>query len=353
MDKYRIDSHKLMFHPKRVADWLENNLIYPIYMEISPAGACNHRCVFCSVDFMGYKKNFLDAQILNKRITELSKLGLNSIMFAGEGEPFLHMQLADIILHTHNSGIDVAVTTNGVLMTPEISRKILGATEWIKISCNAGTPESYARIHRTKPGDFEKVIDNMTRAVEIKKENKYSCTLGLQIILLDQNSDEIETLAKTAKNIGVDYMVVKPYTFHPDNEHRYKINYQDYAYLDERLQQLNTKTFSVVFRRKTMESWDRGEREYKRCYALPFWSYIDSKGNVWGCSSHLKKDTFNYGNIMKNSFKKIWEGPKRIEMLKEFENGFNVNKCKYNCRMDKINQYLWELKNLPEHINFI
>ncbi len=353
MDKFRIDSHKLMYHPQRVADWQNNKLIYPIYMEISPAGACNHRCVFCSVDFMGYRNDFLDAQILKKRICELGKLGLKSIMFAGEGEPFLHRELPDIITHTKIAGIDVAITTNGVLMTPDISEKILGSTEWIKISCNAGTPETYAKIHHTKPSDFDRVIQNMARAVEIRKENGFSCTLGLQIILLDQNSEDVEKLAQTAKDIGVDYMVVKPYTFHPDNEHRYDIKYESYSQLDKQLERFNNKRFSVVFRRETMQNWDRGERGYKRCYALSFWSYIDSRGNVWGCSSHLQNETFNFGNIHDKTFKQIWENPERLEMLKKFENEFDIKVCKYNCRMDKINQYLWDLENLPEHVNFI
>ncbi|MDE5603044.1 MAG: radical SAM protein, partial [Helicobacter sp.] len=59
-DKFRIDSHKLIFHPLRVAKWLQaygdwerEKSIYPIYVEISPYGACNHRCTFCGVDYMG------------------------------------------------------------------------------------------------------------------------------------------------------------------------------------------------------------------------------------------------------------------------------------------------------------
>lgn len=53
MDKYRIDSHKLIYHVSRVNDWLNGKLIYPIYMEISPIGSCNHRCIFCAYDFIG------------------------------------------------------------------------------------------------------------------------------------------------------------------------------------------------------------------------------------------------------------------------------------------------------------
>ena len=60
-DKYSIDSHKLMYHPERVTQWLQASNqwerikeIYPIYMEISPMGACNHRCTFCSVDYLSH-----------------------------------------------------------------------------------------------------------------------------------------------------------------------------------------------------------------------------------------------------------------------------------------------------------
>jgi len=99
-DRFKIDSHKLNYHIRRVADWLDKKFIYPVYREISPSGACNHRCFFCSMDFMEYRKDFLDTDILEKRITELAGLGLKSIMFAGEGEPFLYKDLPTIITHT-------------------------------------------------------------------------------------------------------------------------------------------------------------------------------------------------------------------------------------------------------------
>ena len=100
MDKYRIDSHKLVYHIPRIQDWLEGKNIYPIYMEMSPAGACNHRCTYCGLDFMKYQPRFLDTAMLKERLPELGRLGLKSIMYAGEGEPFLHRDMAEIINHT-------------------------------------------------------------------------------------------------------------------------------------------------------------------------------------------------------------------------------------------------------------
>ena len=68
MDKYKIDSHKLIYHIPRVNDWVAGKIIYPIYMEVSPAGMCNHRCSFCGLDFMNYQKRFLDTEIFKERL---------------------------------------------------------------------------------------------------------------------------------------------------------------------------------------------------------------------------------------------------------------------------------------------
>ena len=49
MDEFRIDSHKLHYHPQRVAQWMEADTwekakkVYPLYWEITTSAACNHR----------------------------------------------------------------------------------------------------------------------------------------------------------------------------------------------------------------------------------------------------------------------------------------------------------------------
>ena len=355
MDKYRIDSHKLIYHVPRVNDWLKEKNIYPVYMEVSPSGACNHRCLYCGLDFMGYKPNYLKANILKERLTELGDLGLKSIMYAGEGEPFLHPEMVSIIEHTKDSGIDVAVTTNGVLLKKEIVERALINTEWIKVSINGGTRETYAKIHQSKPDDFEKVVENMSFAARIKKEKGYKCVLGMQLVLLPDNQHEAVSLAKLARDMGMDYLVIKPYSQHPQSKtDKYStIKYGDFEYLTEELNKINSDSFSVVFRNNAMKKWDNNHRDYEHCLALPFWSYIDAGGNVWGCSIYLGDDRFKYGNIYERSFKDIWESEERQNSLRWVEEKLDVSQCRVNCRMDEINRYLWELKHPTAHVNFI
>jgi cyclic pyranopterin phosphate synthase len=355
MDKYRIDSHKLIYHIPRVSDWLDSKLIYPIYMEVSPSGACNHRCTYCALDFIEYQRRFLDTALIKERLAELGRLGLKSIMYAGEGEPFLHRDMVEIISHTSKSGIDAAVATNGVLFEKEIAERILGCTEWIKVSINGATADTYAKIHRCSVHDFGRVIENLSYAVKIRENSGYTCTLGMQLLLLPENHHEAVALAKLARELGVDYLVIKPYSQHPQSKttEYNSIRYGDYEYLADELEAIRSDAFDIVFRINAMNKWDQQRRGYSRCLALPYWSYIDAGGNVWGCSMYLGDQRFYYGNIYEQSFQEIWEGPQRQLSLCWVEGKLDVSQCRVNCRMDEINQYLWDLKNAPAHMNFI
>lgn len=355
MDDFRIDSHKLMYHVDRVNHWLKGKNVYPIYIEVAPAGGCNHRCVYCALDFMEYQPRFLDSYIFKNRLKEMGQLGIKSIMYAGEGEPFLHKDIADIIASTKKSGIDVGVTTNGVLFDKKIVQNTLPFFTWVKVSIDAGTKETYAKIHRTKAEDFDKVFDNLAYTAAIKRKKRYKCTLGMQIILLPENHKELTLLAKKAKKIGMDYLVVKPYSQHPLSiTQKYKdIKYSNYINLADGLTKLNDNNFRVIFRIISMRKWDEAKHSYKHCLALPFWAYIDSGGNIWSCSIYLTKDKFCLGNIYKNTFKEIWESPKRIKFHNWAAKKLDTNECRINCRMDEINRYLWELKHPIEHVNFI
>ncbi len=355
MDKYRIDDHKLMYHVDRVADWHQGKDVYPIYMEASPAGVCNHRCTYCALDFMEYQRRFLDTGLFKDRVSELGRLGLRSMMFAGEGEPFLHKDMAEITRHAKASGIDTSFTTNGVLLKKNILEQVLDVTSWIKVSINGATPGTYAKIHRTREDDFARLMENLKEAVSIRRANKYRCALGLQLLLLPENHQEAVPLAVLARDMGLDYLVIKPYSQHPQSRtNQYSgIRYSDYAYLDEPLTALNTKDFKVVFRTQTMKKWDEAQRRYERCLALPFWSYIDAGGNVWGCSVFLGDERFLYGNIYEQTFQQIWEGEKRKTSLQWVEKDMCAKDCRVNCRMDKINAYLWDVRHPSEHVNFI
>lgn len=354
-DQYRIDGHKMLHHLSRVADWQAGKTVYPIYAEISPSGSCNHRCLFCALDYMEYQPRFLDADLMAVRFAEMAALGLRSVLFGGEGEPLLNRGFDRMAAVGRTAGLDLALTTNGVLLRGGALEAAVAAMQWIKISFNAGTRETYAKVHGTRAEDFDTVVANLRAAVLLREKTQAPCTLGAQILLLPENRAEIAETARLCRDIGLDYLVIKPYSQHRfSRTERYRdIRYADYLREVEAASAYAGRRFSVIARHRTMETWDEGERPYGRCLALPFWTYVDAGAGVWGCSAWLGDERFLYGNLATETFRQIWEGERRRVSLAFVAGELDVSECRLNCRMDKINRFLWELKHPPAHVNFI
>ncbi|MBF0470577.1 MAG: radical SAM protein [Gammaproteobacteria bacterium] len=365
-DRYRIDGQKIIYHPQRVADlvaavdrWPLAQHCYPIYVEISPIGACNHRCTFCAVDYLGYAPLRLDASLLGRQLQEMGRLGVKSVMFAGEGEPLLHTEINQMVVAAAAAGIDVSFTTNATVIPDQFMESALPHISWIKASVNGGTAESYAAIHQTKRGDFAKVVENLRQLVAYRNRQQLQCVIGAQLLLLPENRDEVVALARLCRDeIGLDYLVVKPYSQHGFSlTQRYAaIDYSADLALGEALQAESDGRFKTIFRTQAMrkQSGEVGER-YSRCYSTPMlWAYLKADGELYSCSAYLGDPRFALGNVMEEGFATVWQGEKRAENYRLLAEELDITHCRQNCRMDEINRYLDQLigESVP-HVNFI
>lgn len=351
-ENIRMDSHKLIYHPDAVARWMNGENIYPIEIEISPSGACNHRCVFCAVDYIGYQPNFLDKDTILRDISAMSKKGLKSVICSGEGEPLLNVDMPNIANGIKACDVDVAMSTNGALFTKDKAKECLAAFTWIRFSVASMEESSYGKIQRGKQGDLERVKTNLTDAVKIKRDQKLNTTLGVQCLLMPDNMSQLPDMAKQLREIGVDYLTIKPYSQHLHSDNTFEINYETMLELEQDIKQYATENFAIYFRANAMKKMHH-EKCYKQCFGLPFMTHIDAKGNVWPCVAHIGTEEFCYGNIYEQTFEEIWEGTKRQEIIQKL-NVLDINKvCREACRLDEINKYLNELKHPGEHVNFI
>lgn len=351
-ENLRIDSHKLIYHPDAVARWMRGENIYPIEIEISPSGACNHRCTFCAVDYLGYKPKFLDKDIILRDIKDISKKGLKSVICSGEGEPLLNKDYPEIVHGIKTCGVDVAMNTNGVLLTKEFSEDCLSEFTWIRFSVASMEESSYDEIQRGKKGDLEKVKTNLQDVVKIKRDKNLKTTLGVQCLLMPENIEHLEMMAKELKEIGVDYFTIKPYSQHLHSNNKKDIDYNSLISLENKIKEYETDSFRILFRANAMKKMHQ-DKTYPVCFGMPFMTHIDSEGNIWPCVAHIGTDAFCFGNIYENTFEEIWEGSKRKEVVEKLAK-LDINKvCREACRLDEINKYLFELKNPGEHVNFI
>lgn len=349
---FKLDSHKLIYHPCEVSRWLRGEEIYPIEIEISPSGACNHRCIFCAVDYLEYKPDFLDASMIVETIGHMQKKGLKSVICSGEGEPLLNKNMPEIAVKIKRCGVDVAMASNGVLLEQEITEECLQAFTWIRFSVAAIRPETYKKIHRGKDGDLQKALDHISYAAEWKKKNKLTTTLGVQCLLIQENKNEICDMAKELRKIGVDYFTIKPYSQHTQSKNHMELDYEELRSLEQEICSYETGDFKIYYRSNAMKKM-KHDKLYDNCYGLPFMTHIDARGNVWPCINFIGKEEFLYGNLYEQSFEEIWLGEQRKKVTALFEKMDINHICREACRLDEINQYLYQLKYPGEHVNFI
>lgn len=332
---------------------------------------------------LGYPNRSLNPAGLGRMFQELrelreqdpDRLGVKSIQFAGEGEPLLHKQLPEICAQARAAGIDTAILTNAVALKPPVTERLLPHLNgWLQASINAGCAESYAKIHRTSPEDWGRAWHNLADAVRVREElglTAENVEIGANMTVLiaeawdpeqqtmvPANWQEMERLARLARDTGLDYVSFKPYSQHPYSEKTAAlyggISYQKLmTEIESRgvaiRDRYQTDQFEVVFRLTRFREYEQAERGYSRCRATPtLWSYIQSDG-VWiSCSAHWTNPEFHLGNINTQTVREIWFGERRRQHLDFVRNHLDVSICRKGCHPDKENVRLEQLGNLSD-----
>ncbi|MGA1870301.1 MAG: radical SAM protein [bacterium] len=352
---YIFDGHKLIYHLDRVAQYLKEKDCFPLYMEISPVGRCNHRCIFCAYDFIGYPDRKLETEIFLKFIDDSAHDGIRSLLYAGEGEPLLHPDIDQFITHSKKRGIDVGLYTNGQLLTKELSEKILPSLTFMRISFNGGIEENYSIIHRVNPSIFHRVLHHIETAVMIKKEKKLDLDIGIQYVLLPENINYVTSAVKSLKERGVDYFVIKPFIQQSSFQHYQMKEHFQLKSIDVVLKEaenFSNEDFKVIARRDSFDHY--GIRRYKNCLGSSFITVLNSAGELASCLPYWDKEEFVFGNIYEKRLKEIWCGERRRRVKEYLERDLDTHQCPPNCRPHAINEFLWEVTHPSvRHINFI
>lgn len=347
-----LDGSKLMHHLPRVNRWKNGERIAPIHVEISPSSGCNQRCNLCYVDFLGHKTKLLSEKIMLDLVDDFSAIGVKSVLLAGEGEPLTNPAIVPMIQKAFHAKVDMAINSNAVLLSSEISDAILPYLTWARFTFQASNPELYRTIHKGGQKDFERAVLNVQNAVRIKKEKKLSVSLGIQQILINENYQDVLNTAKLAKEIGVDYYVVKRFSKHPKNDYDVPEDlYKEALVSMSEAEKLSDSNFKVIVRWKNFK--EDCNRTYRKCIGTPFITQILADGKVYPCSQFFKDESFSLGDLNKESFSSIIFSEQAQKVSKKIEDEVNVKNCISYCRHHSTNIFLWNIHDQPDHINFI
>ncbi len=350
--RYSLDGHKLIHHPDRVADFLAGREIQPLYAEISPTAKCNHRCLFCNFNYLGHSGTFPHGRMPDLA-RELAGAGVKAIVFAGAGEPTLHPDTFPAVEAAKAAGADVAMSTNGALLTPDMIEAMARTLTWVRFSISGGTPESHTRVHGGRSDDLDRALANISMLRERRERQGGAVTIGSQCVLIPENHRDVETLARTLKAHGADYFVIKHFYPHDANAYAPDMSFRTPEYiqcLDEMAAELTGDGFSCIVR-------DSGKldrtRPYTICHGLPFILYVREDGTLYTCFSHQEDPRTALGDVAARPFDEVWASARKREVMDHIARNIDKNTCQANCRHHQINLWLHELSTPPAHVNFI
>jgi MoaA/NifB/PqqE/SkfB family radical SAM enzyme len=353
-----LDGCKLIHHLDRLNDWKQGKRIAPITMDIALTRACNYKCTYCYSQLQGNKSKPMTWEAIKRFLEDAKEIGVKAISLVSDGESTCHKDFVKTIQYGHSIGLDMALGTNGSLLSLNSLGAILPCLTYIRFNFSGSNPETYAKWHGVSEVFFYKAIENIIESVRLKKNFNLPVTIGLQMVFLPEMEKDIIPLARFGKRIGVDYLVIKHCS--DDESHTLGIHYADYLLRSIR-KKLRTAELMSNDKYQVAIKWSKlfshGQRCYSKCYASQFIMQLSGSGLVAPCGMlfNEKYKKYHIGNIVDTSFKELFYSNRYKEVMDELASDrFDAKTmCGSLCLQHKCNEFLNSLMEIPAHVNFI
>lgn len=173
----------------------------------------------------------------------------SALYICSSGEPLCCARFWEIL---EKAQTDIVFNTNGLLLTEENTRKLLnsGKIKTISFSLDATTPETYQKI---RGQDFNKVVKNIKRLAELKKEAGLKRPLIFaSMVVMKPNIHEVLLFPDLARSVGIEalefplVLLFNNYKVLPNGQRLkkedLKIDYEEYQRL---MKQVKEKAESI------------------------------------------------------------------------------------------------------------
>ena len=142
---------------------------------------------------------------------------LREIFLSGAGESVMNPECVEIAAFLKGQTEHLILFSNGVLLTPEISEKLIAAgVDEIRVSITGVTPEVWRRNQGCGFGEkadeiLPRVLNNIKAMCENRDRINPKCVTGTNYMLREDNEDHLLLYLQTMKDLGVSNVQVQPY----------------------------------------------------------------------------------------------------------------------------------------------
>lgn len=342
-------SFKPAWHLDRIAELRAGRDIVPSHIHLVLSDLCNQDCHFCSYRISnGFAaENFADADgnrnparfIPTAKAKEIlddcAALGVKAIEFTGGGEPTVHKDHIEIIGHAQSLGLQTGLVTNGVRLS---DHPVFHNLDWLRISLDAGTPETYERIRASKA--WPKVMANLTTAAGLSKPY-----VGAGFVVTRENAREILDSIEIVKRAGLSYIRLSAMFSWEGSDH-YSGLMAEIGAARAAAKQMEDATFKVVdMFGDRIDDLDDGKPDYAFCGEQQFVLYIGGDQKVYTCCTNAYTTHGEIGDLRATSFKDWLASHRRYD--------FDARSC-HHCQFNGKNKIInFLLDPAPAHVNFV
>ena len=342
----------------------------PKQVQVILSDLCQQDCSFCAYRMSGYTSNelfvgnsplakyghsnpvrFMPPDRALRLMDELKEAGVLAVQFTGGGEPTLGPNHEAVFRRALELGLSAALVSNGIRWSDVLRGDILPAFAWVRMSLDAGTPETYASIRRCSPNHWDIALRNATSLAGHIQTQRSPCLLGIGWVVTPENYREIVEGVRVASETGARYVRMSA-MFNPNGELPYAEIWQEIKEsIREAKRRYEGPGFTVhdLFGER-LEDLRDGSPDYKTCSYQHYTHFIGGDLKAYRCcvTSYSDHGQIAGGDYSKMSFEEFWNSDARKQDMENFE-ATSCVRCQFSDKNRQM-QYLLNIK--PKHVEF-
>jgi len=280
------------------AEMARRGLRAPVNVTWEITLSCNLRCVHCLSDAGKKAGSELTGGECLGLIDQLAGLRVFQVNIGG-GEPFMRPDFLEILEHAHDRGVVTCVSTNGLLVDSELSRRLARLKMlYLQVSLDGATAEVNDSIRGE--GTYKRALE----AMEALAENRVP--FSINTVLTRKSYPQLDDLRALARGFGSELRVSR---FRPSG--RGKASKKELGPTRGQLESFSewlavhdlVRTGDSFF---CLTSESRRRKGLDMCGAAKMTCCIDPEGRVYPCA-FLQEPPFFSGNVREQTLKSIWD----------------------------------------------
>ena len=280
--KFTSTGVKFWRHQEQLFNYKNNNPSTVISTHISPEGACNLKCPYCSVTYRDTHTR-IPMDIIQDYVLKLKTRGLKAVILTGGGEPTSYKHFNELVRWIYAQDLSVAVVTNGSkIYWDKVEEDVCKMFTWVRVSINI----------------YDGWVDKI--ALPLARFDEKTTTIGCSMVYTVENqasdeivSDRVELLKKAslvATNCGAVYIRMLPNCLLNQEN---LIN--QHHSLDDILKQVNDKRFFHQYKVHGAPNTDVCHQSYFRPYlSEEVHKETGLPGTVYPCDSVVLNDAYQF-----------------------------------------------------------